>query len=91
MTGAPAVSGEAQASQMSDWAGLQCVQPLNQILFRLAIFAESASNPGCLQGSDVAKNQPAASKTPLTVQQLPFLRRLPVPCRLDRQSPAISV
>ena len=55
-----------------------------------AIFAGMASNQRSLSGSDVAKNQLEESKTPPTVQQLPFPRRLPVPCRLDRKYPAIS-
>jgi hypothetical protein len=82
--GSEAVSGNATASLLRERAGLRCVQPVNHIIFRLAFIAESAPNQGCLQGSNVAKNQPEASKTPPTVQQLPFPRRLPVPCRLDR-------
>jgi hypothetical protein len=88
--GHEAVSGNATASPLRERAGLRCVQTVNHIIFGQAFIAESAPNQGCLQESNVAKKQHEASKTPPTVQQLPFPRRLPVPCRLDRQSPAFS-
>ena len=88
--GPEAVSGDATASLLRERAGLRCVQPVNHIIFRQAFIAESASNQRSLVGSNVAKKQPEALKTARTAQQLPFPRRLPVLCRLDRKSPAFS-